>query len=168
MTDDFPAPYFRPRALVALHRLGVIKNLHADPAVGKLLVWMPGVEVDHQVVFLVEGEAADEAAQLGLLLVLGLDVGQQQGPLTELLPTLGTRPSPAPLANERRVLRVLTNERRVLYLAMGLGHVQVIQPPLLEDLGAHGAGETLTRFYVKFLMFLEGCSRCEGLVTNRA
>ena len=149
VTDDFPAPYFRPWTLVALHRLGVIKNFHADPAVGKLLVWMPGVEVDHQVVFLVEGKAADEAAQLGLLLVLGLDVGQQQRPLTELLPTLGTRPSPAPLT-------------------VGLGHVQVIQPPLLEDLGAYGAGETLTRFYVKFLVFLEGCSRCEGLVTNRA
>ena len=149
VTDDFPAPYFRPRAFVTLHGLGVIKNLHAHPAIGKLLIGMPGVEMDHQVVFLVEGKAADEAAQLGLLLVLGLDVGQQQGPLTELLPTLGTRPSPAPLA-------------------MGLRHVQVIQPPLLEDLGAYGAGETLTRFYVKFLMFLEGCSRCEGLATNRA
>ena len=31
----------------------------------------------HQVVFLVEGEAADEASQLGLLFMLGLDVGQQ-------------------------------------------------------------------------------------------
>ena len=73
VTDDFPAPYFRPRALVTLHRLGVIKNLHADSAVGKLLVGMPGIEMDHQIVFLVEGEAADEAAELGLLLVLGLD-----------------------------------------------------------------------------------------------
>ena len=111
MTDDFPAPYFRPRALVTLHRLGVIKYLHADPAVGKLLVGMPGVEVHYQVMLLVEGEAADEAAELGLLLVLGLDVGQQQRPLGELLPALRTRPSSAPLTNERRVLRVLTNNR---------------------------------------------------------
>ena len=77
VTDDFPTPYFRPRAFVTLHGLGVIKNLHAHPAVGKLLIGMPGVEMDHQVVFLVEGEAADEASQLGLLLMLGLDVGQQ-------------------------------------------------------------------------------------------
>ena len=72
VTDDFPAPYFRPGAFMTLHRLGVIKNLHADLAVRKLLVGMPGVEVDHQVVFLVEGEATDEAAQPRLLLVLGL------------------------------------------------------------------------------------------------
>ena len=72
VADDFPAPYFGPGALVTLHRLGVIKDLHADLAVRKLLVWMPGVEVDHQVVFLVEGKAADEAAQSRLLLVLGL------------------------------------------------------------------------------------------------
>ena len=72
MADDFPAPYFRPRALVTLHRLCVIENLHADLAVRKLLVGMPGVEVDNQVVLLVEGEAADKAAQSRLLLVLGL------------------------------------------------------------------------------------------------
>ena len=118
VTDDFPAPYFRPRAFVTIHRLGVIKNLHADPTVGKLLIGMPGIEMDHQVVFLVEGEAADEAPQLGLLLVLGLDVGQQQRPLGELLPALGAGPAPGPLA--------------VL-----LGHVQVIQPPLLEYLVTH-------------------------------
>ena len=149
VTDDFPAPYFRSRAFVTLHRLGVIKNLHADPAVGKLLIGMPGIEMDHQVVFLVEGEAADEAPQLGLLLVLGLDVGQQQRPLGELLPALGAGPAPGPLA--------------VL-----LGHVQVIQPPLLEDLVTQGAGEALTRLNVKFLMFLKRCCRCEGLVADRA
>ena len=53
----------------------VPRSISKEPpylAVGKLLVGMPGVEVDHQVVFLVEGEAADEAAQPRLLLVLGL------------------------------------------------------------------------------------------------
>ena len=72
VTDDFPAPYFRPGTFVTLHRLGVIKNLHADLTVRKLLVGMPGVEVDHKVVFLVEGETTDETAKPCLLLMLGL------------------------------------------------------------------------------------------------
>ena len=135
VTDNFPAPYLRPRAFVTLHRLGIIKYFHAHLAIGKLLIRMPRIEMDHKIVLLVESEAADEAPQLGLLLVLGLDVGKQERPLGELLAALGAGPAPGPLA--------------VL-----LGHVQVVQPPLLEDRVTLGAGEALARFNVEFLMFL--------------
>ena len=105
--------------------------------------------MDDQVVFLVEGEAADKAPELSFLLVLRLDVGQEERPLGELLPALWTRPSPAPRP-------------------VHLGHVLVVQPPLLEDLVTLCAGAALTRGDVKLLMFLQSCCRGETFVANTA
>ena len=54
MTDDLPVLDLCPRTVVSLNGFLVTEDVHTDRTVGKLLLRVPGVEVSHQIVFLVE------------------------------------------------------------------------------------------------------------------
>ena len=112
MANDFSVLDLCTGALVTFQRFCIIKYVHAHGAVGKLLIRMPGVQMHHQVVFLVEMYIAYKASQLRFL-VLGLDVGKKKVSLREFFPTL----------RARKFLHLL---------AVLLRHVLLIQPLLLE------------------------------------
>ena len=70
MTDDFPVLDLSSRTVMILKVLGVTEYLHADMTVGKLFIWMPGAEMCHQVVFLVEVQVANKTLEFVFFLVL--------------------------------------------------------------------------------------------------
>ena len=78
MTDNFSVLDLRPRTVVGLDGLLVVEDVHTDRTVGKLLLRVPGVEMCHQVVLLVEVERADKTPELRLFLVMRLDMSQQE------------------------------------------------------------------------------------------
>ena len=70
MTYNLSVLDLRPGTVVSLHGLLVIEDVHTDRAVGELLVRVPGGEVGHQVVFLVEIQRTNEASEVIIFLVM--------------------------------------------------------------------------------------------------
>ena len=146
MADNFSVLDLRPRTVVGLDGLLVVEDVHTDRTVGKLLLRVPGVEMCHQVVLLVEVERADKTPELRLFLVMRLDVGQQEVGRRELLAALWTR----------GLLQLL---------AVLLTQVLVIGPFLLEDLVTDLAGKTL--LHMKLLVLFQLTLRGESFITDR-
>ena len=146
MTDDLSVLDLRPRTVVALNGFLIAEDIHADRTVGELLLGVPGVEMGHQVVFLVKVQGADKTPELRLFLVMRLDVGQQEVGRRELLAALWTR----------GLLQLL---------AMLLTQVLVVGPFLLEDLVTDLAGETL--LHMKLLVLFQLTLRGESFITDR-
>ena len=146
MTDDLSVLDLRPRTVVSLNGFLVTEDVHTDRTVGKLLLRVPGVEMGHQVVFLVKVQGADKTPELRLFLVMRLDVGQEKVRGRELLVALRTRGF-------------------LQLLAMLLTEVLVIQPFLLEYLVTHLTGKTFLD--MKLLVLFQLTLRGESFITDR-
>ena len=146
MTDDLSVLDLRPGTVVSLNGFLVTEDVHTDRTVGKLLLRVPGVEMCHQVVLLVEVERADKTPELRLFLVMRLDMSQQEVGRGELLAALRT-------GGLLQLLAVL------------LTQVLVVGPFLLEDLVTDLAGKTL--LHMKLLVLFQLTLRGESFITDR-
>ena len=64
MANNFSASDFSSWTFMAVHCFFIAEYVHADWTVWKLFVGMPGVEMGHQVVFLVKVQTANKAFKL--------------------------------------------------------------------------------------------------------
>ena len=146
MADYLSVLDLRPGTVVSLDGFLVAEDIHTDWTVGKLLLWVPGVEMGHQVVFLVKVQRADKTTEFRLFLVMRLDVGQEKVRRGELLVALRTRGF-------------------LQLLAVFLAQVLVIQPFLLEDLVTRLTGKTFLD--MKLLVLFQLTLRGESFITDR-
>ena len=146
MADNLSVLDLRPGTVVTLNGFLVTEDVHTDRAVGKLLLWVPGVEMCHQIVFLVEVQGADKTSKFCLFLVMRLYVGQEQVRRRELLVAL----------RARRFLQLL---------AVLLTQMLVVKPFLLENLVTYLTGKTFLD--MKLLMLFQLTLGGESFVTDR-